>query len=195
VRGRPLTARRSFLFSQPSNLVSRIAMTIRPESQDDEPGVRHVNERAFPTAAEADIVDALRANCPDVLSLVAEEQGRITGHILFSPATLATAGGELHGMALAPMAVLPERQNRGVGSALVRAGLDLLRQRGCPFVIVLGHPTYYPRFGFEPAHRFGIRPQWDGIPEEAFMISFLDAPGDRPVAGVARYRDEFDAAI
>jgi len=170
-------------------------ITIRPESAEDEAGVRRVNERAFPTAAEADIVDALRANCPDVVSLVAEENARIVGHILFSPAVLATPGNELRGMGLAPMAVLPERQDRGIGTALVRAGLDLLRQRGCPFVIVLGHPAYYPRFGFEPASRFGIRPQWDDVPSEAFMICFLEPPGDRAVAGVARYRDEFNAAI
>jgi putative acetyltransferase len=169
--------------------------TIRPESPDDEAGVRHVNERAFPTPIEADIVDALRANCPDVVSLVAEENGRVVGHILFSPAVLATTTGEVHGMALGPMAVLPERQNRGIGSALVRAGLDQMRDRRCPFVIVLGHPAYYPRFGFEPAHRFGLRPQWEDIPAEAFMICFLDPTVDRPTAGTARYRDEFDAAI
>ena len=169
--------------------------TIRPEQPEDERHVRFVNERAFPTPIEADIVDSLRANCPDVVSLVAVDDGRIVGHILFSPAVLTTSTGERHGMALAPMAVLPERQNRGVGSDLVRAGLDLLRERRCPFVIVLGHPTYYPRFGFEPAHRYGIRPQWDGIPPEAFMIRFFEPPGDGPLSGTARYRDEFDPAI
>jgi putative acetyltransferase len=169
--------------------------TIRPEQPGDEPAVRHVNQAAFPTSVEADIVDALRADCPDLVSLVAEDEGRIVGHILFSPVVLQISSGALHGMALAPMAVLPEHQNLGVGSSLVRAGLDVLRQGGCPFVIVLGHPSYYPRFGFEPAHRFGIRPQWDRVPEEAFMVCFLAAPGDRAVAGTVRYRAEFDVAV
>ena len=169
--------------------------TIRHEHPGDATAVRLVNRRVFATTVEADIVDALRASCPDCLSLVAEDEGRIVGHILFSPAVLKTSAGQRNGMALAPMAVLPEHQGRGVGSNLVRAGLDVLLQRGCPFVIVLGHASYYPRFGFEPAHRFGIRPQWDGVPEQAFMISFLVPPGDRPVSGTAYYRDEFDAAI
>lgn len=166
--------------------------TIRPEQEEDAAAIRHVNERAFPRSTEADIVDALRVSCPDRVSLVAEDEGYIIGHILFSPAVLRTTAGELWDMGLAPMAVLPERQNRGVGSDLVRAGLDILNQRRCPFVIVLGHPAYYPRFGFEPAHRFGIQSQWDGIPAEAFMVHFLVPPGHRPVSGTAHYRDEFN---
>ena len=98
-------------------------------------------------------------------------------------------------MGLAPMAVAPEHQRQGVGSALVERGLALLRERGCPFVIVLGHPTYYPRFGFVPASRSGLTCQWDGIPDDVFMAQILDAERMHGVAGAARYRDEFDDAM
>ena len=95
-------------------------------------------------------------------------------------------------MGLAPMAVRPDRQGQGVGSALVRHGLTLLEDRACPFVVVVGHPTFYPRFGFVPASRLAITSQWDGIPDEAFMIRVLRDEVMRHAGGVARYRDEFN---
>jgi putative acetyltransferase len=82
---------------------------------------------------------------------VAEDDGAIVGHILFTP--VVVEGRPALGMGLAPLAVLPGRQRQGIGSQLVRRGLDSLRERGCPFVVVVGHPEYYPRFGFEPALR------------------------------------------
>ena len=91
------------------------------------------------------------------------------------------------------MAVRPDRQRAGVGSRLVKRGLEILRERGCPFVVVVGHPEYYPRFGFEPASRHGLLSQWDGIRDEAFMALILDAPAMAGVSGVARYRGEFEA--
>jgi putative acetyltransferase len=97
-------------------------------------------------------------------------------------------------MGLAPVAVLPERQNQGIGSALVTAGLAIIRGSSCPFVIVLGHPDYYPRFGFEPAAGHGIRCQWD-VPDEAFMILVLEEEAMRGASGPARYRPEWDAAV
>jgi len=165
---------------------------IRDERPEDLPAVREVNDLAFGQPEEGEIVDRIRAAIPgEVISLVAVENGEILGHILFSPATI----GDARGMGLAPMAVRPGRQREGIGSRLVEAGLERLREAGCPFVIVLGHPEYYPRFGFAPASRFGIRCQWDGIPDEVFMAMTLDEAAMDGVAGTARYRDEFDAAV
>ena len=93
------------------------------------------------------------------------------------------------------MAVLPQRQRQGIGSALVGRGLEILRDRCCPFVIVLGHPEYYRRFGFEPASKYGLKCQWEGVPDEAFMVLIFDKEAVAGVSGVARYRDEFDEAM
>jgi len=90
------------------------------------------------------------------------------------------------------MAVLPERQRQGVGSQLVRRGLDILRERECPFVVVVGHPEFYPRFGFEAASSHGLVSQWDGVPDAAFMVVVLDATAMATASGVARYRAEFN---
>jgi putative acetyltransferase len=95
-------------------------------------------------------------------------------------------------MGLAPMAVLPDRQRQGIGSRLIQRGLELLRDRGCPFVVVVGHPEYYPRFGFEPASKHGLVSQWEGMPDEAFMVMVLDAKVMTGAVGVARYRDDFN---
>ena len=92
------------------------------------------------------------------------------------------------------MAVLPERQRQGIGSELVETGLAELRERDCPFVIVLGHPEYYPRFGFEPASRHGIKCEWE-VPDEAFMILVLDEVRMPEAGGRARYRAEFSEAM
>ena len=154
-----------------------------------------MNETAFDQSTEADIIDALRDVCPDVLSLVAESDGEIVGHILFSPVTIEDGSQSRQGMGLAPMAVTPDRQRQGIGSELVQAGLEILRKQGCPFVIVLGHPAFYPRFGFVPASRYGLTCQWEGVPDAAFMVLVLDASSMAGVTGVARYREEFDAAM
>jgi putative acetyltransferase len=166
-------------------------IAVRPEQPSDVPGVRRINEQAFGQPAEATLVDRLRDTCPEAVSLVADEEGRVVGHILFTPVVLESAP-PLAGMGLAPMAVLPGRQRSGIGSALVRHGLDLLRRRGCPFVVVVGHPEYYPRFGFDRASRHGFASQWQGIADEAFMVLVLDAPALAGATGVARYRPEFD---
>jgi putative acetyltransferase len=153
-----------------------------------------VNLLAFGQPQEADVVDKLRQNCPDLLSLVAVMDNRVVGHILFSPATIQGRDGTLHGMGLAPMGVLPEYQRQGIGSQLVRTGITELKNGRCPFVIVLGHAEYYPRFGFERASAHGIRSEWD-VPDEAFMILVLDEPEMRGISGVARYQPEFAEAM
>lgn len=170
-------------------------ITIRKERAEDIPHIRDINLQAFGQPAEARAVDKLRRNCSPFLSLVAEDNGRLIGHILFTPAVIDNDARCVAGMGLAPMAVLPQRQRQGIGSELVTAGLKLLRQRACPFVIVLGHPQFYPRFGFTPASRRGIRSQWEDVPDEAFMVLVLDQAAMRGVAGVARYRDEFNEAM
>ena len=170
-------------------------ISIREEQAADIPAVRTVNELAFAQAGEADIVDALRQNCAEVLSLVAVDGDDVVGHILFSPATVEGKHGIVRGMALAPLAVLPARQRQGIGSALVKHGLALLRKRSCPFVIVLGHADYYPRFGFEPTSRHGLTSQWPGVPAEVFMVLICAGNAMAGVSGVARYRGEFDQAM
>jgi len=165
---------------------------IREELPEDGPAVRTVNEEAFGQPEEASVVEKIRANCPDVLSLVALDEGEIVGHILFSPATIETDQGLVEGMGLAPMAVQPDHQRQGIGSALVRRGIDLLAGRACPFVIVLGHQEFYPRFGFERACTYDLQSQWEGVPDEAFLILFFDKRLKTQAGGIARYRDEFD---
>ena len=168
---------------------------VRREKPEDIEGIRVVNKRAFEQPQEAEIVDALRSACPEALSLVAVEEDRVVGHILFSPATIHSGDDEIRGMGLAPMAVLPEKQRNGIGSQLVRTGLEVLKESLCPFVIVVGHPEYYPRFRFDPASGHGLKCQWDGVPDEAFMVLVLDESVMKGVSGVARYRSEFDAAM
>ncbi len=164
-------------------------MVIRPEEQIDRGAVYAVNVSAFETPAEADLVDALREEARPVVSLVAEEDGEIVGHIMFSPVSLS-GHPDLQMMGLAPMAVVPQRQRRGVGSALVRAGLERCRELGCGAVVVLGHPGYYPRFGFSPSSRFGITSEYE-VPEEVFMVLELEPGALSGVSGTVRYHAAF----
>ncbi len=172
-------------------------ITIRKEESRDRQAVRQIYKAAFGQPTEADLVDQLRKSCPDRLALVAEVGNRVVGQILFTPATITSDDGKkLTGMGLAPVAVTPDLQGQGIGSKLVTEGLALLNRQHCPFVIVLGHPSYYPRFGFVPADTFGIRCLWPDVPPEAFMILVLDQEAMRPISGgVAGYRDEFNQAV
>ncbi len=169
-------------------------IAIRPEQPDDIPSVRVLNETAFGQPDEAGIVDSIRTACSDAVSLVATDDGQVVGHIFFSPVFASGESGTVHGMGLAPIAVSPKRQCQGIGSLLVQAGISTMRERGCPFIIVLGHLKYYPRFGFVPASQHGLSCQWDGVPDEAFMVLILEEETMAAVSGTARYRDEFDQA-
>jgi putative acetyltransferase len=159
---------------------------IRDEQPADIPAIGDVNLHAFGGHTEGELVDALRSNGGAILSLVALVDGRVAGHILFSPVQV----NDLTGAALAPMAVLPEYQHRGIGSQLVRAGVARLEQLGCPFVLVLGHPRYYPRFGFKPAAQYGITCEWE-VPSDVFMVLVLDESRMTSASGPAVYRPEF----
>lgn len=125
-------------------------LEIRPEASSDCPAIRLVNDNAFGQDAESRLVDALREGGFAQLSLVAELDGKVVGHILFSDLVIETADEDVKALALAPLAVLPEFQNRSIGTQLTEEGLKRCREGGHRIVIVLGHPAYYPRFGFSP---------------------------------------------
>ena len=170
-------------------------VTIREEEVRDIGAIRSINETAFDGPADAIVVDKLRQICDDCSSVVAVDGDEVVGHVMFSPATIENGDGVLLGMGLAPMAVLPEFQNKGIGSMLVKEGLRRIKESDCPFIIVLGHEHYYPRFGFQRASKFGLKSQWEGVPDEAFMAIILDEPVMRDVSGIAKYREEFNEAM
>ena len=166
---------------------------IRREIPDDIPEIHELNIEAFDGPGEARVVDQLRKSCDPFLSIVAEVNGQVVGHILFTPVRLVSdQGATLLGMGLAPLAVNPEFQNQGIGSILCKAGLEEMQTSGTPFVVVLGHPKYYPRFGFEPAANFDLRCGYEGVPEEAFMIKIFQPQKLEGLSGVIYYRKEFD---
>jgi len=172
--------------------MSSEGVTVRPETPDDFDAIRRVNELAFGRPEESYLVDRLRDNGRMELSLVAVRGEQIVGHILFFPLTIELPPASFSTLGLGPMAVLPEFQNQGIGSALVRAGLEALRQGTQPGVIVLGHPEFYSRFGFVPASNFGIGTHYE-VPDEVFMAIELQPNGLAGKGGTVVYSPEFDA--
>ena len=168
---------------------------IREEKAEDYDAVREINDKAFGQVEEGRIVDKIRETCEEIISLVAVEGEKVVGHIFFSPTEITHNGKTIKGMGLAPMAVHPDYQNKGIGSLLIKEGIKKVKETGCSFIIVLGHEKYYPRFGFETASMYGIKPQWDGVPDEAFMIMILDHEAMAGVSGIATYRKEFGEAM
>jgi putative acetyltransferase len=163
---------------------------IRDELPRDIDAIREVNRQAFGQDLEGRIVDAIRDAGAAVLSLVAVVDDAVVGHILFSPLTVGT----LTGTGLGPMAVLPSHQRQGIGSRLVAHGLQQLRANGCPFVVVLGHPHFYPRFGFQRAGDYGLTCEWDVDPD-AFMVAVLNPQTAGSLGGRAQYRSEFSTIV
>jgi putative acetyltransferase len=164
---------------------------IREEKSEDIPAIHALNGRAFGQDQEGNIVAALRKNGAAILSLVATRAGEVVGHIMYSPILIAA---RFQGAALGPMSVSPQYQNQGTGSRLVRSGNESLRQAGVPYVIVLGHAEYYPRFGFRPASQFGVTCEWQ-VPEDVFMLLVLDPERMQGVSGKAECRPEFSAVL
>lgn len=165
-------------------------MLIRAEERDDRQAVHAVNASAFETSAEANLVDVLREQARPIISLVAIDGTTVVGHILFSPVRLSDRP-EFKIMGLAPMAVTPEHQRKGIGLGLVRAGLEQCRQLGFGAVVVLGHPEYYPRFGFLPSMSFGIKCEYD-VPEEVFMALELQPGFLQGSSGTIQYHPAFN---
>lgn len=162
---------------------------VRVEDEQDIPAVYELNAAAFLTDAEARLVDALRLAAPGYLSLVAEDAGAVVGHILFTPVSI-DSNAELRIMGLAPMAVAPDRQRGGIGSALVRAGLDACRELGTGAVVVLGHAGYYPRFGFRPASSLGLDSEYD-VPDDVFMALEFEPGYLQGHSGTVKYHAAF----
>ena len=163
-------------------------LLIRDEQPCDREQVRKVNEAAFGRSDEADLIDRLRVQGVVLLSLVAEFDGQIIGHILFSRMTVETAQGPVAAVSLAPMAVQPDHQGRKIGSQLVGRGLAQLRDRGERIVIVLGHQHYYPRFGFSSEK---ARHLASPFPPEAFMALELSVGALTGIHGAVRYPSAF----
>jgi HAD superfamily hydrolase (TIGR01509 family) len=170
-------------------LLERLGPEVRPEGAEDVAGVRAVEEAAFGRLAEADLVDLCRARGKVSLSLVAERKGRLVGHVLFTPVSLDPPRPGWQGLGLGPVAVLPEFQKQGIGSRLIERGLELCRQNGIDFVVLLGNPEYYSRFGFIPATEFGLGNEY-GAGEE-FMLRELRTGVLKGASGVVKYVPEF----
>jgi putative acetyltransferase len=162
---------------------------IRPEQPADAAAVRYVNEQAFEGPDEARIVEMLNERGKALISLVAIAGEQVVGHILFSPVTIDPALHSLQIVGLAPMAVLPDFQRQGIGTALVKEGVRRCREMGFDAVVVLGHPEYYPRFGFTKASTLGLTNEYEA--DEAFMVLELQSGSLKEVQGLVRYAREF----
>jgi putative acetyltransferase len=168
-----------------------VNVLIHPEADGDQAVIREVNRRAFAQEDEARLVDRLRAGGYVRLSLVAALDGQIVGHILFSELPIiCDSGATVPSLALAPMGVLPEFQRRGIGAGLVREGLERCAAAGHGSVVVLGHPEYYPRFGFSAALAAPLRPPFD-VPPEAWMALELTPGALNGVRGRVVYPPPF----
>jgi putative acetyltransferase len=163
--------------------------TLRPEVPADAEAVRCVHRLAFGRDDEARLLDALRSGGHVRLSLLAELRGQVVGHVLFSDLPIVTARGPVAALALAPLAVRPEFQGRGIGSALVRRGLEICKRQGQRIVVVVGHPGFYPRFGFSAPLAGHLESPYSG--RDSFMAAELEAGALDGVAGRLQYPRPF----
>ena len=170
-------------------------ITIRQEKKDDFREVFELNHIAFGQENEARLVEALRNNqtafVPE-LSIVATNNNKIVGHILFTKINIKDDKGNLNeSLGLAPMAVRPEFQKSGIGGQLIRNGFEVAKGLGFKSVIVLGHEHYYPKFGFQPADKWKIKAPFD-VPSNAFMAIELAPDGLKNISGTVVYPKEFE---
>lgn len=163
-----------------------MAIEIRPENRSDTQAIHSVHVESFPTSAEGQLVDALRAAGHLSISLVGVEENGVIGHVAFSPVTISRV---VDGFGLAPVAVRPEFRRRGIAERLIRIGLTECKRMDRGFVVVLGDPKYYRRFGFSPAARWGLKDEYGG--GEAFQAIELRAGSIPSGGGVVRYVSEF----
>jgi putative acetyltransferase len=171
-------------------------IVIRPEGKEDFEAIHEVNRLAFGQEDEALLVRRIRDSSHFIpeLSLVANRDGQIVGHILFSTIDIEGQHSNRPVLSLAPMAVHPDFQNQGIGTKLVREGLKKCRQLGYLVVIVIGHPDYYPRFGFAPARQQGLETPFP-VPDEAFMVLELAPNALAGFKGTVKFPSEFDGMI
>jgi putative acetyltransferase len=172
-----------------------VPVNIRLEIAGDEPAIRHVEESAFPGPEEADIVDRIRREAPPGWqSLVAvDAAGDVVGHLLLSPCPVTGDDGSpvAEVLAVGPVAVLPDVRYRGIGSAMMAAAMSLAIARAVPAVVLLGHPAYYPRFGFVPARGLGLEPPAAAWPDDAWLGRLLPA-WTEAVRGTVHYPEAFE---
>jgi len=164
-------------------------MVIRKEKPEDINKIYNINIQAFETKAEADLVDRLRNSGTPIISLVAEIDNQLVGHILFTP--MKSDNFDIKIAGLAPMAILPEYQSKGIGSELVEKGLEYCAGEKYVAAAVLGHPNYYPKFGFVPSTRFDLISEYD-VPKEVFMVKELESHSLSKISGIIKYHEEFN---
>lgn len=168
-------------------------VTIRPEKQEDAVAIRHVNNQAFGQETESEIIEKLRNRGVLTILLIAILNSEIIGHIAFSTVVVESESSSFQAIALGPMAVLPEYQRKGIGSELVRIGINECQRLGHELAVGLGHPDYYPRFGFVPARPKAIDCEFE-VPEEAWMFLELREGALAGRRGTVKFQPEFREA-
>jgi len=169
-------------------------LKIRPEKKEDIEYIRHVNKQAFGQEKEAILVDKLRSHDVLTVSLVAVQDGKVVGHIAFSPAVVESEFSSFEMLCLAPLAVLPAHQRKGIGSQMMRTSLKECRRLGHGVVVVVGHPDYYPRFGFVLAKPKGLVCEFE-VPDEAWMVIELREVALAGRGGLVKFQPEFREAL
>jgi putative acetyltransferase len=165
----------------------------RPEETKDHAAIFEINQLAFPEDNEARLVDMLRDSESYVngLSMVAEKDGEIVGHILFTKLTIESSNRDNIALSLAPLAVKPNFQRQGIGAGLIKEGIKACKSLGYGAIVVVGHPEYYPKFGFSPAREKGLGTPFP-VPDDAFMVYEL-VPGYLDnIQGIVKLAPEFD---